>query len=176
MKNKKLLALALLSVLTVSAFAPSALAAVPTVGSDTAVTAEETERPVRRGHRGRRPENADTGAASGRQGGQHGAGEPENAIGRDAAAEKALLDAGLTAEQASSVRTRASCLDDGTVIYRVRFVYEGQCYHYQVDALSGAITGKSVETAPENPEPRGRGGRGGGRADCPNGSNAAAGV
>ena len=76
--------------------------------------------------------------------------EPENAIGKDAAKEKALADAGLTSDQTGKVRSRVSKLEDGTVIYKVRFTYDGQKYSYRIDAVTGEILEKSNEAATEN--------------------------
>ena len=69
--------------------------------------------------------------------------EPENAIGKDAAKAKALADAGLTADQIKKVRAHVSETEDGTIIYKVGFVFEGQKYSYQIDALNGTIISKS---------------------------------
>ena len=71
--------------------------------------------------------------------------EPENAIGKDAAKEKALTDAGLSTDQIKRIKARVSSTEDGTVIYKVGFVFEGQKYSYQIDALTGAIISKSSE-------------------------------
>ena len=71
--------------------------------------------------------------------------EPENAIGKDAAKEKALTDAGLSTDQIKKIKARVSSAEDGTVIYKVGFVFEGQKYSYQIDALTGAIISKSNE-------------------------------
>lgn len=71
--------------------------------------------------------------------------EPENAIGKDAAKEKALTDAGLSSDQIKKIKARVSTTEDGTVIYKVGFVFEGQKYSYQIDALTGTIINKSSE-------------------------------
>ena len=76
--------------------------------------------------------------------------EPENAIGKEAAKEKALTDAGVTAEQAGKVKSRISQLDDGTVIYKVSFIFDGQKYSYQINAVSGEVVEKSTEDAVED--------------------------
>ena len=78
------------------------------------------------------------------------AAEPENAIGKDAAKEIALADAGLSAEQVEKVRARVSDAD-GTVVYKVHFTYDGQRYSYRIDALSGEIIDKKVSDASETP-------------------------
>lgn len=76
--------------------------------------------------------------------------EPENAIGKDAAKQKALDDAKVTADQAGKVRSRVSKLDDGTVIYKVRFSYNGMRYSYQIDATTGKVIDKSSKAVTED--------------------------
>ncbi len=143
MKSKALAAFALASVLSVSALAPAALAAPPTAetGAETTVQQEQT------------------GRSRGRHGSGQQAAEPENAIGKDAAKEKALADAGVTAEQAGKVKARVSQLEDGTAVYRVRFTADGQTYSYQINAVTGAVVGKSSEAVTES-TPSESGGRG----------------
>lgn len=158
MKNKRILALALVSVLTVSALAPGALAATSEQGSGEETTVRETAK----------------GGRHGRHGERSGVAEPENAIGKDAAKEKALTNAGVTAEQAGKVMARVSQTDDGTVIYKVRFTCDGQCWHYQIDAVTGAILDKSVEAATEHTERQDGQGRQAGHGRHGNRSDAAA--
>jgi len=145
MKNKGILALALAGVLTASALAPSVLAAAPAQESDSGTTVEETQKTRRHGKHG-----------------SEKVAEPENAIGKDAAKAKALADAGVTEEQAGKVKARVSQLDDGTVVYKVHFSYDGQRYFYQIDAVTGAVTDMSVEAVTEDDaaEHRGHGKRG----------------
>ena len=145
MKNKGILALALAGVLTASALAPSVLAAAPAQEGDSGTVVEETQKAHRHGKHG-----------------SEKVAEPENAIGKDAAKAKALADAGVTEEQAGKVKARVSQLDDGTVVYKVHFSYDGQCWRYQIDAVTGAVTDKSVEAVTEDDatEHRGRGKRG----------------
>ena len=76
------------------------------------------------------------------------AAEPENAIGKDAAKETALADAGLSADQVEKVRARVS-ESDGTIVYKVHFTYDGQRYSYRIDALSGEILDQKVTDASE---------------------------
>ena len=71
--------------------------------------------------------------------------EPENAIGKDAAKEKALADAGLTSDQTGKVRSRVTTLEYGTVIYKVKFTFDGQKHTYQINATTGEIIDKVVE-------------------------------
>ena len=67
--------------------------------------------------------------------------EPEGAIGKDAAKEAALADAGAEAE--GHVRGRYT-EKDGTGIYKVTFKAGGQRYKYRIDATTGEILEKSV--------------------------------
>ena len=67
--------------------------------------------------------------------------EPEGAIGKDAAKEAALADAGTQAE--GHVRGRYT-EKDGTGIYKVTFKAGGQKYKYRIDAMTGEILEKSV--------------------------------
>ena len=76
--------------------------------------------------------------------------EPEGAIGKDAAKEKALTDAGLTADQTGKVRSRVTALEDGTVIYKVKFTYDNQKYTYQINATTGEILDKSTKAVTES--------------------------
>lgn len=150
MKNKRILALALVSALSVSALVPGVLAAAPDRDGGEATTVQEAVKGGRHGKRGEKSSVA----------------EPENAIGKDAAKEAALADAGLTSEQAGKIKARVSQTDDGTVIYKVRFTYDGQCRHYQIDAATGAILDKSTEAAAEHTDRQGGHGRHGNRANA----------
>lgn len=76
--------------------------------------------------------------------------EPEGAIGKDAAKEKALTDAGLTSDQTGKVRSRVAALEDGTVIYKVKFTYDNQKYTYQINATTGEILDKSTKAVTES--------------------------
>ena len=67
--------------------------------------------------------------------------EPEGVIGKDAAKEAALTDAGVEAE--GRVRGRYT-EKDGTGIYKVTFKAGGQRYKYRIDAMTGEILDKSV--------------------------------
>ena len=154
MKNKRMMALALVSVLSVSALVPGALAATSDQDDGETTTVQDT---VKGGHHGKHGEKSSVA-------------EPENAIGKDAAKEKALADAGVTVEQAGKVRSRVSQTDDGTVIYKVRFTCDGQCWHYQIDAVTGAILDKSVEAVAEHTnrqDGQGKRGRHGGHGERP---------
>ena len=67
--------------------------------------------------------------------------EPEGVIGKDAAKEAALDDAGAQAE--GHVRGRYT-EKDGTGIYKVTFKAGGQRYKYRIDAMTGEILEKNV--------------------------------
>ena len=132
MKHNRMLAFALVLALSVSALTVSAFAAPASTDADTSATVQSPQSDTRSGRSGEKLT------------------APENAIGRDAAKEKALSDAGVTAEQAGKVKARLSRLDDGTVIYKVSFTCDGQKYSYQIDAVSGAIVDKSAGPASED--------------------------
>ena len=108
----------------------------------------------------------------GRRGGKDKVAEPENAIGKDKAQAAALADAGVTAEQVgNNVRVHTAKLADGTVVYTVRFLYNGQLYSYQINATTGAVVDKTAEAATSDNLGRGgrkgRGGRGKGMRGMP---------
>lgn len=144
MKNRKRIIAALMCLgLITAAFVPTALAergdAAPAAETEqrTEMTAPSSEagcggsstRECRGGH--------------GRRGRHEQSAEPENAIGRDAAKEAALADAGLTSDQVEKVRARVSG-KDGTILYRVSFRYDGQKYSFKIDPLTGEILDKTV--------------------------------
>ena len=131
MKSKGLMAFALASVLSVSALTPAAFAAAPASGATTEAAVQETQTCQRHGKK-------------------QSVAAPENAIGKDAAKEKALADAGVTAEQAGKVKVRLSQLEDGTVVYKVSFTCEGQKYSCQINATSGAVVDKTTKAATED--------------------------
>ena len=90
--------------------------------------------------------SADSSSESGtakRKPGQKGSktAEPEGVIGKEAAKEAALTDAGVEAE--GHVRGRYT-EKDGTGIYKVTFKAGGQRYKYRIDAMTGEILDKSV--------------------------------
>ena len=72
--------------------------------------------------------------------------EPEGVIGKDAAKEAALSDAGVEAE--GHVRGRYT-EKDGTGIYKVTFKSGGQRYKYRIDAMTREILEKSVTETTE---------------------------
>ena len=118
-------------------------------------TTEGTETSGKKpGRRSRKPESAEgtTDAAAGeskKHGWHEDVAEPENAIGKDAAKSAALSDAGILAENAGKVRSRVTSLEDGTVIYKVKFTVDSQKYSYKIDAVSGSILDKSTEAVTE---------------------------
>ena len=72
--------------------------------------------------------------------------EPEGVIGKDAAKEAALSDAGVEAE--GHIRGRYT-EQDGEGIYKVTFKSGGQRYKYRIDAMTGEILEKSVTETTE---------------------------
>ena len=146
MKIKKILSL-LLAVLCVCSLASGALAADADAQSQatqkrSAELAPDTE--------AAQDSEAQSAPHAKKGGKKQEAAEPENAIGKDAAKEKALSDAGLSAEQVEKIRARVS-ESDGTAVYKVHFTYEGQRYSYRIDALSGEILEQKVTDASEAP-------------------------
>ena len=162
MKNRVLIALSLASVLSVAAPAVSAFAADAAVESSAEAPAEETKpeasKEKGRTKRGEKPEGTegetDGTTKKGRGCRKHGkkeeVAEPENAVGKDAAKEKALADAGIAADAAGKVRARLTTLEDGTVVYKVKFTVDSQKYSYKINAVSGEIVDKSTETVTED--------------------------
>ena len=72
--------------------------------------------------------------------------EPEGVIGKEAAKEAALADAGVEAEGHDRGRYTEK---DGTRIYKVTFKSGGQRYKYRIDAMTGEILEKSVTETTE---------------------------
>ncbi|MBQ2110412.1 MAG: PepSY domain-containing protein [Clostridia bacterium] len=153
-KSTRILAIVLTGVLLVSLAVPAALAARAegrTSGTDQAQTTQSGNGRQRGKCEHRTNENA--GCAESGDCGCHAKpeepAEPENAIGKDAAKEAALVDAGLTAEQVGKMRARLSD-KDGTLVYKVSFKYDGQKYSYKIDPVSGEILDKTVGEAAEH--------------------------
>ena len=146
MKIKRILALAL-AVLCVCSLASGALAA------DTDAQSQATQKhsaELAPDNEAAQDSEAQSAPRSKKGGKKQEAAEPENAIGKDAAKEKALADAGLSTEQVKKVRARVS-ESDGTSVYKVHFTYDGQRYSYRIDALSGEILDQKVSDASETP-------------------------
>ena len=131
MKQKRWIALLLAAALSVGALGLSAFAAEDAVPTPEA--AEQRERQAGHGGRGSREKIE----------------KPENAIGREAAREIALQDAGLSPEQLGSIKVRLWQTEDGTVVYRLHFCLNGQRWSYRIDAVSGEILERNVEELPE---------------------------
>ena len=130
MKHKRWIALLLAAVLTVGAMNVTAFAAERTNPEAEAATEDSAATP-RRGKHGHKDKVA----------------EPENAVGKDAARETALADAGVSAEDVGKVKARVTKLEDGTVIYRVSFTSGELWYRYKIDAVTGEILDKKTEDA-----------------------------
>ncbi len=130
MKQKRWIALLLAAVLTAGALSVTAFAAKVTE-PEAGASAETSAEPSARGKHGHREKVA----------------EPENALGKDAAKERALAEAGVSAEDAGKVKARVTKLEDGTVAYRVSFTAGDQWYCFKIDALSGEILDRSTEDA-----------------------------
>ena len=158
-KRMRILAAILTGALLIAFAVPAAFAAQAENGTGETEQAQ-TIRPENERQRGRtengRPEDGTSENTTGERThahGSHGRPEepeaPENAIGKDAAKEIALTDAGLTAEQIEKVKCRLS-EKDGMLVYKVSFKYDGQKYSYKIDPLSGEILDKSTAEATEN--------------------------
>ena len=132
MKHKRWIALLLAAVFAVSAMSITAFAAESTE-NETETAAEKRAEKAGRGKHGHKEKVE----------------EPENAVGKDAAKEAALSDAGLAANQVETVWSKVRMTEDGTVIYKVRFTFDGQRYSYQIDALTGEILDKKQTEAAE---------------------------
>ena len=163
MKNKKKLALALITVMSLSALSLSVFADSVTIGGIPKPTVQETqndqqcesEEKTTNGATDNKDTDSETGDKIKKPRG-HGKhideqiAEPENAIGEDAAESKALNDAGVTEDQAGRVMSHLSQLDDGTIVYRVDFIYSDQHYFYQINATSGEIVEKNNNAVTED--------------------------
>ena len=132
MKAKRILALALVLVLSVSACAATAIAATT---NDTQQETSESTVQTKRQKPHCKKEKVEA---------------PENAIGKDAAKEAALKDAGVTAEQAGKVRSHVSKTEDGTIVYKVHFSANDKWYFYKIDALTGKVIERTEQTAEEH--------------------------
>ena len=133
MKHKRWIALLLAAALAVGAMGVTAFAANSTEPEAETSTEERAAKscPGRHGHKERKDRAA----------------EPENAIGKEAAREIALAEAGRSAEEAGRVKARVTRLEDGAVVYRVSFSSGERWYCYQIDAVSGEILDKTEEDA-----------------------------
>ena len=161
MKKRGILALLLAGILTASVSAVAAHAeetqkpdsAAEITAEITAENAadEETDHPGKPDKS--RSEAADTASGtektekSGlRKGRKAETAEPEGTIGRDAAKEAALADAGIEAEGHVHARYKE---EDGAGFYKVKFKADGQVYRYRIDAKTGEVLEKSLEEESE---------------------------
>ncbi len=133
MKHKRWIALLLVAVLAAGAMSVTAFAA-------------NAEEPAAEAS----AENAAAKTCRGRHGHKTRTAEPENAIGKDAAKEIALADAGVKAEDVGKVKARVTQLEDGTVVYRVSFTAGDLWYCCKVNALTGEILDKTTQDAAEH--------------------------
>ena len=76
--------------------------------------------------------------------------EPENAIGKEKAKTAALKEAGITEDKVEKIKARVTKLDDGTVVYKVSFTYGDKYYSIKINALTGAVAEKKVQSAEEH--------------------------
>ena len=183
MKQKRWIALLLAAVLTVGALSVTAFAAKLTE-PEAEASAEESAAAVTEPAAEASAEESTAKPARGKHGHREKVAEPENAVGKDAAKERALAEAGVNAENVGKVKARVTKLEDGTVVYRVSFTAGDQWYCFKIDALSGEIldrstedaaaheaakaargarSGETAETTEEGTESTGRGHRHGGR-------------
>ena len=131
MKSRIVIASALAAVMTASALGTTALATTTdnkTAASSQSSSAQKTERHGK-------PEKV---------------AEPENAIGKDKAETAALKSAGVSESKVDKVKTFVIKLDDGTVVYRVSFKYGEKYYAYKINATTGKVAEKKVQTAEEH--------------------------
>lgn len=159
MKHKRWIALLLAAALTVGALGVTAFAADSTEPEAEAGAAEEAAKPCRgkHGHKAR-------------------VAEPENALGKEAAREAALADAGLSAEEAGKVKVRLVKLEDGAVAYRVSFTVGEQWRCCKLDAVTGEILEWTEEDAAAHEAAKAQRSHGGQRAgEAPESEGEAAG-
>jgi len=132
MQHKRWIALALAAAVSAAALSVTALAA-ESVETEPQTTAEET---TERTHHAKH--------------GHKKIAEPENALGKQAAKDLALADAGLSEEQAGTVKVRVIRMEDGTVAYRVSFTASDLWYRYKLDAVTGEILDKTSMDSAEH--------------------------
>ena len=147
MKHKKWIAMLLAAILAITAMSLAAFAETTTSQSEVTVEGSSDN------------QSETTAEDSAAKSGYHGRGsnrnkgktvKTENAIGKQAAKDAALVDAGISAEQASNVKARISKLEDGTVIYKVSFTSGDLYYSYRINAVTGEILDKTTENAAEH--------------------------
>ncbi len=132
-KKRKLIALLLAGILTASAIGVTAGATVsdetPEVTAEGESEKSRSEKKTADGTEKSRPE-------------KKAIIEPEDTIGKEAAKDAALADAGI--EPDGHVRAKYKEKDDETY-YKVRFKADGSVYKYKIDAKTGEVIDKSVE-------------------------------
>ncbi len=131
LKHKFILAASLAAILSVSAFATSVSAATT---SSTQAAVESSTSSTQKCEKGKKEKVA----------------EPENAIGKDKAKAAALKEAGISEDKAEKIRARVTKLDDGTVVYKVGITSGNQYYSVKINALTGAVVDKTVQSAEEH--------------------------
>ena len=150
MKHKRWFVFLLAAVLMVTALSLTALAANGTETEPETSAAEPDKKATEPETKAAEPDVTvkDGAKRAGHGGHKHKkVAEPENAIGKQAAKDAALADAGVDAEAAGKVKARVSQLEDGTVFYKVSFTVGEQWYSYKIDALTGKILDKTTEDA-----------------------------
>ena len=131
MKHKFILAASLAAILSVSAFTTTASAATT---SNTQAAVESSTVNTQKSEKGKKEKVA----------------EPENAIGKDKAKAAALKETGITEDKAEKIKARVTKLEDGTVVYKVGFTSGDQYYSVKINALTGAVVDKTVQSAEEH--------------------------
>lgn len=76
--------------------------------------------------------------------------ENSESISNQKATEIALQDAGFTEKQVSGLQVKQET-DDGTLEYEVEFYADGKEYSYTIDASSGEIRDKDIDTDDDHP-------------------------
>ena len=131
LKHKFILAASLAAILSVSAFTTTAFAATTT--NSQAAADSSTGKAQKCGHSKKEK-----------------VAEPENAIGKDKAIAAALKEAGISEDKAEKVKSRVTKLEDGTVVYKVSFTSGDKYYSVKINALTGAVADKTVQSVEEH--------------------------
>ena len=131
LKHKFILAASLAVILSVSAFATTAFAATTT--NSQAAADSSTGKAQKCGHSKKEK-----------------VAEPKNAIGKDKAIAAALKEAGITEDKAEKIKAHVTKLEDGTVVYKVGITSGDTYYSVKINALTGAVADKTVQSAEEH--------------------------
>lgn len=75
----------------------------------------------------------------------HRTGTPSAAVGLEEAKAAALADAGLSVDEVTFTKTEQD-REDGSLIYEIEFYTAAHEYEYEIDAATGRIYSRSVET------------------------------